>query len=105
MGQWVARIIEQCNFGPLFCVDLGLSFTAKKADSIKYMYCSKSEVSFSATFETRSKALEWAQSLNALADPMEIMSMSFLNHEQGEVFAESGWIGRSPVALHLWIQK
>ena len=105
LGEWCKAIFEQCNFGPLFCVNVGISFTAarKQDQDVQYMYCPKSGASFSATFETRQKALEWADSLKI--DTMNIMTHTFLNQDFGEFFKSSGWSCRSPVALHMWIQK
>ena len=98
------KILEQCSFGPLLSVDLGLSFTARKNEEIQYMYCPRSGASFSKTFESKIDALTWADSIH-IDDPMEYMDMSFLNNQFGEFFASSGWVARSPVALHLWVQK
>ena len=107
LGEWTKAIFEKCNFGPLFCVDIGISFTAarKQDQQIQYMYCPKSGASFKKTFETRKEAIEWADELMTINDSMELMAHSFLNNDFGEFFKESGWTGRSPVALHMWIQK
>ena len=105
VGEWVKSIIEQLNFGPLVCADLGISFTAERKGEVTYMYCPKSGASFSEAFENRESALKWADSLMFLDDQMELMALSYLTREFGEFFKESNWTGRTPIALHLWIQK
>lgn len=107
LGEWITNILEQCNFGPLVCVDVGISFTAarKQDQEIQYMYCPKSGASFSKIFEKRKEALEWADTLKVIDSPMLLMTHSFLNNDFGNFFSSSGWTGRSPVALHMWIQK
>ena len=107
LGDWVKAIIEQCNFGPLVDINIGISFTsAKKFDtSVKYMYCPKSAASFSNMFQSRKEALMWADSLRGINSKNELMELSFLNNSFGEEFKSSGWTCRTPVALHMWIQK
>ena len=107
IGEWTRSIIEQCNFGSFMLVDLGLSFTAKKKldSKVSYMYCPKSAASFSEKFETRKEALDWCDSLTSFKNMNEFLSLSFLQADFGEFFRESGWSTRSPIALHLWIQK
>ena len=72
---------------------------------IQYMYCPKSGASFNERFNNRSEAYDWADSLKVIDSPMALMTHSFLNQDFGEFFKESGWTCRSPVALHMWIQK
>ena len=105
LGEFTKGIFDKCRFGPLMVVNMGISFTASKGEVIQYMYCPKSNASFTERFGQRSEAIEWAKSLNDLEDPIEIMAKSFLFGDFGEFWQESGWVGRTPVALHLWIQK
>ena len=92
-------------------VNLGLSFTAGKGKEsaenyqLQYMYCPKSAAHFNERFRTREEAYEWADSLLKLENPMQFMALSFLLQNFGEFFSASGWTGRTPIALHLWIQK
>ena len=109
VGEWVGGILRQCNLGPIMLVNLGISYTVGKgvdnsADyQVKYMYCSKSEAYFSELFRTRKEAYDWADSLLKLDDPIQIMSLTRMLSD--ERFMESGWTGRTPIAMHLWIQK
>ena len=107
LGEWTKAIFEKCRFGPLMIVSMGVSFTAGKGQDreIQYMYCPKAGASFSGRFNNRSEAYDWAHSLKDLENPMEIMAKSYLYNDFGEFFRESGWTARSPVAIHLWIQK
>ena len=111
MGEWVLGILEQCNFGPIMIVNLGISFTASKGIEghenyqTNYMDCPKSAASFNERFKTREDAYEWAKTLNSLNNTMEIMTLSFLFRESQDTFSGSGWTGRTPVAAHLWIAK
>ena len=90
---------------------MGISFTAGKGKSesesyeVQYMYCPKSAANFNERFKTREQAYDWANSLKYLDNPLEIMSLCFLFNKFGEFFKGSGWTGRTPVAVHLWIQK
>ena len=92
-------------------VNLGLSFTAGKGKEpsgdyqVQYMYCPKSAAYFNESFKSREEANKWADSLTQLETPMDIMTLSFLEKDFGEFFRGSGWTGRTPIALHLWIQK
>ena len=93
-------------------VDLGLSFTAGKGkendledSTVQYMYCPRSAASFTERFYNRDQAYDWAKSLKHLDSPMEIMTLCFLFNSFGEFFKGSGWSARTPIAVHLWIQK
>ena len=114
VGEWVRGILEQCNFGSIMLVNLGVSFTAGKGIEfsedyqVQYMYCPKSAAHFNERFKTRAEAYEWADTLKKLDSRMDIMTMSFLydkGNDFGAFFSGSGWTGRTPIALHLWIQK
>ena len=107
LGEFTKSIFEKCRFGPTMIVNMGVSFTASKRQDrvIQYMYCPKSGASFSERFNNRTEAINWANSLKDLEDPMDIMAKSFLFNDFGAFFRESGWSARTPVALHLWIQK
>ena len=111
LGEWVLGILEQCNFGPIMILNLGISFTASKGieghDNYQalYMYCPKSAAAFNERFKTREDAYEWVKTLNHLDNPIEIMTLCFLFREFGEFFTTSGWTGKTPIAAHLWIQK
>ena len=111
VGKWVRGILEQCNFGPVMLINLGISFTAGKGKEpsedyqVQYMYCPKAAAYFNERFKTREEAYKWADSLTKLENKMDLMTMSFLHNDFGEFFRGSGWTGRTPIALHLWIQK
>ena len=111
LGEWVLGIFEQCNFGPIMIVNLGISFTASKGVvghnnyEALYMYCPKAAATLNEQFKTREDAYEWAKTLNHLDNPKDIMTLCFLFRDFGEFFTTSGWTGRTPIAAHLWIQK
>ena len=92
-------------------VKLGISFTAgqkvkdKNDQEVKYMYCPKSAASFHEQFEKREDAYKWAETLMVYDNASDFMKLSFLNNDFGEFFKGSGWSVRSPIAVHLWIQK
>ena len=111
IGEWVLGIFEQCNYGHIMDVRLGISFTAAQGirqhgdQIVKYMYCPKSAASFHEQFRTREEALEWGESLKVYDNPQQFILLSFLNNDFGEFFKGSGWSVRKPIAVHLWIQK
>ena len=110
IGEWVHEILQKCRFGSLMIVSLGLSFTAHKIhgnsdEEVKYMYCPKEAATFTERFRTREDALKWAKTLQTYDNPSEFMTLSFLNNDFGEFFKGSGWSVRTPIAVHLWIQK
>ena len=108
IGEWVKMILEQCNFGNLMLLNLGISFTASKStkrkEIIKYMYCAKISSWYSEKFTSRDEAYEAVEKLKVY-DSSKLMELIWLKTAFGENFEESGWVGRNPIALHLWIQK
>ena len=92
LGEWVLGILEQCNFGPIMILNLGISFTASKGieghDNYQalYMYCPKSAAAFNERFKTREEAYDWAKSLNGLDDPNRIKEISVKQNYSSKVF-------------------
>ena len=108
IGEWIMEILKQCNFGPIMILNLGISFTASKStrlnEIIKYMYCPKISSWYEGRFKTREAAYEAIEKLKVY-DSSKLMELIWLKTAFGENFQESGWVGRHPIALHLWIQK
>ena len=108
IGEWALSILKKCNFGPLVRVTIGLSYTAIKRKKLEeectYMFAPRGGGFFDEKFVSREEAYEAVEKLKVY-DSSNLMDLIWLKTSFGENFRESGWIGKTPIALHLWIQK